>query len=138
LGMTPTLYAQLAGSLTVYSKLPGVNPAYASRSVLLAVPGATPEIVDTYIAQRADALAAKQPLPQFPIPAQGGGPVNVWRIRAEVTTADGVTFVRESVVRATTDRRRPLIMLAWNEGERAGLGAATGGDQTATTNANGS
>ena len=49
LGMTPSVYAAVADNLTVFSKSPGVNPAFASRSVLLAVPGATAEVVDTYL-----------------------------------------------------------------------------------------
>ena len=49
LGMSPALYAKLADSLTVYSRLAGINPAFASRATLLAVPGATAEIVDTYL-----------------------------------------------------------------------------------------
>src|SRR5205823_8840552 len=61
LGMTSAIYGRIADSLTVHSRMPGINPAFASRAVLLAIPGATPEIVDTYIAQRRDALAAKQP-----------------------------------------------------------------------------
>jgi hypothetical protein len=44
--------------------------------------------------------------------------VNVWRVRAEVTAADGVVFVREAVVRPNPDPRRLLTILAWQEGER--------------------
>src|SRR5690242_3623930 len=57
LGMTASLYGTVADHLTVFSKSPGVNPAFASRTVLLAIPGATVEAVDTYLAQRQDALA---------------------------------------------------------------------------------
>lgn len=117
LGMTPALFARLAGSLTVYSGATAINPQFASRSVLMALPGATDAIVDTYIAQRAAALAAAQPLPVLPL-AGAGAPVNVWRVRAEVTAADGVVFVREAVVRPNPDPRRLLTILAWQEGER--------------------
>ena len=120
LGMTPALYAQIAGSLTVYSRMPGVNPLYASRTTLLAVPGATPDMVDAYLAQRRDALAAKQPPPVFPVPAvSGAAALSVWRIHAEATMPDGVIFVREAVVRAAGDRRRPQTILLWQEGDRA-------------------
>jgi general secretion pathway protein K len=60
LGMTPALFARLAGSLTVYSGAPGISPQFASRTVLMALPGATDAIVDTYLAQRAAALAARR------------------------------------------------------------------------------
>lgn len=117
LGMTPPLFARLAGSLTVYSGVPGVNPQFASRTVLMALPGATDAIVDTYLAQRDAALAAGQPVPVLPL-AGAGAPVNVWRVRAEVTAPDGVVFVREAVLRPNPDPRRLLTVLAWQEGER--------------------
>lgn len=123
LGMTPALFARLAGSLTVYSGAPGISPQFASRTVLMALPGATDAIVDTYLAQRAAALAAGQPLPVLPL-AGAGTPVNVWRIRAEVTAPDGVVFVREAVMRQGPDPRRPLTVLAWQEGERTQPAAA--------------
>lgn len=118
LGMTPALYAKLSDSLTVHTRMTGFNPTYASRTVLLAAPGVTPQLVDTYLAQRRDALAAKLPPPPFPL---GGGFVtalNIWRIHAEVTLPDGAIFVREAVIRPGTDRRRLLVVLEWREGDR--------------------
>jgi general secretion pathway protein K len=119
LGVTPALFARLAPLITVHSNQPGINPLTASREVLLALPNATAEAVDQYIAQRAEAIAANLPVPPFP-PAQGfaTGPSPVWRIRAEVRMPDGVTFVREAVVRATADPRRPYYALLWSEGDR--------------------
>lgn len=117
LGMTPELIARIGDHLTVHSRQAGINPLTASREVLLALPNATPEAVDAYIAQRRDALANKLPLPPFP-GAQGfaAGAVPVWRIRAETTTPDGVTFVRDAVLRPSTDPRRPIVALLWAEG----------------------
>jgi general secretion pathway protein K len=117
LGMTPAIYAAVAGNLTVFSKQSGVNPPYASRAVLLALPNATPEVVDAYIAQRDEALKQQLPLPTFSL-AGGAAQINLWRIRAEVTTADGVTFVREAVVRPAGDVLRPLTILLWQEGDQ--------------------
>ena len=117
LGMTPALYAAVADSLTVFSRQAGVNPAYASRAVLLALPNATSEVVDAYIAQRNDALAQHLGPPAFPI-AAGAAPVNVWRIRAEVTTADGVSFIRDAVIRPGGDTLRPVATLVWQEGDQ--------------------
>jgi hypothetical protein len=84
---------------------------------LLALPNATPEVVDTYIAQRNDALAQRLPLPAFPI-AAGAAPVNAWRIRAEVTTADGASFIRDAVIRPGGDVLHPVTTLIWQEGDR--------------------
>jgi general secretion pathway protein K len=120
LGMTPALFAKIGDLLTVYSRQRGINPATASRDVLLALPNATPEAVDAYIAQRKDALANKLPVPPF-VAAQGyaSGAVPVWRIRAEATMPDGVTFVRDAVLRPSPDPKRPLVALLWQEGPRA-------------------
>ena len=115
LGMTPALYARLADNLTVQSQQSGVNPLYASRTTLLALPGATPEMIDAYIAQRRDALAAKLQPPAFPLSGFAAGPLNLWRIRAEVTMGDGVSFVREAVVRPGYQQRL-MTVLEWQEG----------------------
>jgi general secretion pathway protein K len=119
LGVTPALMARIADSLTVYSRQPGVNPATASRDVLLALPGITAEQVDAFLVARRDALANRMPVPQLP-QAQGfgSGAVPVWRIHAEATLPDGVTFARDAVVRPTADPRRPLITMLWQEGAR--------------------
>jgi general secretion pathway protein K len=133
MGVTPAVYARIADSLTVHSRQPGINAFTASRDVLLALPGATPEAVDAYMQQRADALAAKLPAPPFP-PASGfgSGAVPVWRIRAQATTSDGVTFARDAVVRPSGDARRPLLTLSWQDGSmavaaEAAAAAAAGG-----------
>ena len=130
MGVTPAIYARVAGSLTVNSRQPGINTATASRDVLLAVPGASAAVVDAFIEQRKEALAAKRPAPPFP-PAAGFpvGAVPVWRIRAQATTADGVTFVRDAVVKPSGEARRPLITLFWQEGDA--VASATGPAGTA-------
>jgi hypothetical protein len=103
--------------LTVFTKSPGVNPAFAARPVLLAIPGATVEAVDTYLAQRQDALAQGLPAPAFPL-AGGGAPTNLWRIRAEATMPDGATYIREAVIRPGGDLQHPVTVLAWLEGDQ--------------------
>ena len=120
LGMTPAIFRRIAPVITVYSRQPGVNAATAARDVLLALPNTTAEVVDAYVEQRSQALANKLPVPPFP-PAQafGSGPVPVWRIRAEATLPDGVTFAREAVLRPSQDAQRPLIALAWLEPPRS-------------------
>jgi general secretion pathway protein K len=120
LGMSPGLFAKIADSLTVHTGLAGINPATAPRNVLLALPNGTAESVDAYLAQRKDALANKLPAPPFGA-AQGfgTGAIAVWRIRAEATMPDGVTFVREAVLRASGSARRPVIAVLWQEGSRA-------------------
>jgi general secretion pathway protein K len=117
LGMTPALYAAVAENLTIFSKSPGVNPSFASRNVLLALPGATVEAVDTYLVQRQQALQSGLPVPPFPVAGGAAGPTNLWRIRAEATMPDGVTFAREAVIRPGGDLTHPVTILAWIDGD---------------------
>jgi general secretion pathway protein K len=120
LGVTPGLVARIADTLTVYSRQAGINPATASRDALLAIPNMTPPVVDAFIAQRQDALANHLPVP--PLPQAGGfavGAAPVWRVRAEALMPDGVTFLRDAVLRPSADPRRPIIALLWQEGARA-------------------
>jgi general secretion pathway protein K len=135
LGVTPELYERVSRSLTVYSRQAGINPTTAPREVLLALPNATAEMVDRYLVTRMDALDARLPVPFFP-PAQGFGvgAVAVWRIRAQAFLPDGVTFIREAVVRPVADVRRPLIVLAWQDGARASA-APPAPDAASTANA---
>ena len=118
MGVTPGLMAKIAPSLTVYSRQRGINPATAPRESLLALPGMTPELVDAYIASRSEALANQLPVPPLP-QAQGllSGATAVWRVHAEATTPDGVTFARDAVIRPQSDPRQPLAVLLWQEGE---------------------
>lgn len=120
LGMTAPVFRRIAPLITVYSHQPGINSATAGRAVLLALPNATPEAVDAFIEQRTQALAGHLPVPAFP-PAQAfaSGRIPVWRIRAQATLPDGVTFVREAVLRPSPDAMRPLIALAWLEPSRS-------------------
>jgi general secretion pathway protein K len=117
LGMTPALFAKVAESLTVYSRQAGINPATASRDVLMAIPNASAEVVDAYIALRKDALANKLAVPPFPAVGNlATRAIPVWRIRGQATMPDGVTFIREAVMRLTPDVRRPTVALLWQEG----------------------
>ena len=119
LGMTPQLYAQLADALTVYSKQAGVNPAVASRKVLLAIPGVDEATVDSYLASRRDALAANMPAPPFPKGAgfMVGANGFVYSVRAQATMPDGATFIRDAVVRIDPGAvGHKFEILSWKQG----------------------
>jgi len=120
LGMTPQVFRVLEPVLTVYSRQPGVNTAVAQRQALLAIPGVNPEMVDQFLALRQSMIAAQQPAPVFVGAgafASGPGAVPVYAARSEVKMADGTVFVRQAVARITRDPKRPIVVLAWGEGE---------------------
>ena len=51
-GVTEPLYEVLADYVTVATKASAIDPAAAQRPVLLAIPGATAGLVDSYLAER--------------------------------------------------------------------------------------
>ncbi|HET7728891.1 MAG TPA: hypothetical protein VFK48_02550 [Usitatibacter sp.] len=116
LGMRPDLYRRLAPSITVFSRQPGVNPQIASREVLLAIPGLTPEIVDRYIVDREEARRQGLPLPALP---QAGGAASgnsmVATIRSEARLDDGTLFVREAVALLRPVPRKAVTFISWRE-----------------------
>jgi general secretion pathway protein K len=117
MGMTTELYRRIEPMITIYSRQPGINLAIASREVLLAIPGATAAQVEAFIAARAAALAARQPLPPFPQATAFGAVPNMMGLQVRSTARlDGTEFERVAVVRVIPDPRRPFTAMAWGEG----------------------
>lgn len=69
LGMTPKIYAKVRWSLTVLNKTRTVNPQVAPFQVLMALPNASPGVVERYIEERRQAWADGLALPQLPFDA---------------------------------------------------------------------
>ena len=116
LGMRPDIYRRMAPSITVFSRQPGVNPQLATREVLLAIPGITPEIADQYIAQREEARAAGQGLPSLPQAAAfTTGNTMVASVRSEARLDDGAVFAREAVALLRPVPHKPVTFVAWRE-----------------------
>ena len=132
LGMTPALFARLAPLITIYSRQSGINSQLASRDVLRAIPNVTDIQVDEYLKQRELARTNKQPIPVFtpatPFPSFGNG---VMTVRAEASSEDGATFVREAVVMRLPNPKRSYTFLRWQEGTFSAVA-----DQSATLAAN--
>ena len=131
LGMRPEIYRRIAPSITVFPRQPGVKPQLASRDVLLAIPGLTPEVVDDYLARRADAFANGQPIPTL---AQAGtfasGNSLVVSIRAQASLDDGTYFAREAVALLRPAPRKPVTFVAWRESTAAPSAPAAPGNST--------
>lgn len=116
LGMTPAFYKQLEPLLTVYSKSNSVNPAKASREVLLHLPNATPEQVDTYLQQRIENARAGLPelAPTWAAPSSATS--HVYEILAEAMPAEGVTGAVSAVIRSGQARQGlPFTVLKWHK-----------------------
>ncbi|WP_170161211.1 type II secretion system minor pseudopilin [Methylocaldum marinum] len=67
-GMTPSLYRNFEPYFTLYNNVDGINPAKASRTVLLALTDGDVQAVDSYIAARETATgnAPPPPIPAVP------------------------------------------------------------------------
>lgn len=133
LGMRPETYQRLATMVTVYSRQPGINPHFASRETLLAIPSVSAEAVDEYLAQRDAASRENRAPPPF---AAAGAFATYSRsaavtVRVDVVTPEGFTISREAVAIPTPQLpRRPFALLAWRELQRrvaSGQALASGG-----------
>jgi len=99
LGMTPELMRALDSMITVHSPVATVNLAAASPAVLRALPG-----IDE--AQRQQIQATQS----------GGGAISVplvVMVIAAATTDGGGHFIREAILRRTTNPMRPYDTLSW-------------------------
>ena len=120
LGMSDDLFRKLEPLVTVHSRQPGINAAVAPREVLLALPGATAEQVDSFLEQRKILIEQGNPAPVFP-GGQGlltGAIGSVFSIQVEAVASDHVRFFREAVVRMTGDIKGPVTALAWRAPNR--------------------
>lgn len=120
-GVSPALYRRIRSSLTIFSGQQGINPALASRMVLLAIPGVEAAQADAYIAQRQEYIESGQVPPPFPFASgfASTGPSTAFFLRAEVKLGGGGFFVREAVVGLTQDKKRPFRIFSWKEGDAA-------------------
>ena len=117
LGMTPELFARIAPALTVHSRQTGIDSTVSPKVVLLALPGATEEDVDAYIAQRADLLEHGQeptPFPQAAGFAGTGG--QVYNLHSTARMPDGNFVTRQAIVRLANEPERPFVFYRWRTG----------------------
>lgn len=118
-GMSLDLYEAVAPVLTIYSRQQGIDLATASRQALLALPGVSEDLVDSFLRERDanPALAAGSTV--LPVEARQHvtrSSRNVFTIHAQARTVDGAVFVREAVVRLTGSPAHPVKIHAWKQG----------------------
>ncbi|WMC10515.1 type II secretion system protein GspK [Oceanimonas pelagia] len=117
LEMTPELYRQIRHSLTLRNPRPGINPQFAPRQVLLALPGVSEATVDQFIEDRRARFEAGQPPPAtelFPSGLLSGGAPGVnYTIYTEARMN---TVYRYRLTASLLNRRgRPLVLKAEQE-----------------------
>ncbi len=117
LGMTADIFRRLEPLLTAFSGVNGVNPAKASREVLLALPNTDEDSVDDYLARRRQSVLDKTPPPPFPAvqaaPFVTGGDT-VYAVFAEARLAEGQHAGVKAILRREGGASTmPFVFLDW-------------------------
>lgn len=127
-GMTAGLWARIASAVTVHSRRPGVNPLYASKMALLALPGMDEATADAVIAARneSDAGPAGRPARSLAeianlVPPEGrryltGGPSNIYAVRARAELPEGAIYTLETVIEPAPANDPPWRAHEWRPG----------------------
>lgn len=118
-GMTLDLWSAIGDSLTVASRRPGVNPMFASRKTLLALPGMDEGTADAILKARDGGSMAD--LANL-VPAESrlyltGGPSNIFAVRVRVQIEQGAVYVLDALVEPTPMAKPPWRIHAWRPGE---------------------
>jgi general secretion pathway protein K len=121
LGMSEELYRRVQPHVTVHAGSDGLDPTRATRAVLEALPGITPETVDRLLATGPfdDPLAAIEDdevlaqIDLYWLPSREA----VFTIRADASTRGGGRFVREAVIELDGTPERPFLVHAWRRGD---------------------
>lgn len=133
-GMTSTLYERLEPFLTVYSAQYGVNPLTAPPQVLQSLPGATPDLIATFLAARSAGGSAAGALPLLVgVSDIVLGGLHLFTVTSEGRAQSGARFVRDAVVDASNPDS--VRFLAWRQAQEpvaetssAGVARPTGLD----------
>lgn len=117
LGISSTLYRQLAERVTVFSRQPGINPAVAPGNLLRILPDVDATTVDDYLVARAEHFT--QGLPPPPVPVNSPFFSTAQGLAYHITVRAHLTTGVKALIEATiTQPRRPgeaYHVLAWRE-----------------------
>jgi general secretion pathway protein K len=119
LGMTEELYRRIRPHVTVHAGSDGLDPTRATRAVLEALPGITPEVVEHLLASGPDDDPLEaiddevlEQIDLYWLPSREA----VFTIRTEARTPGGGRFVREAVIELDGSPERPFLVHAWRQG----------------------
>lgn len=116
LGMTPELYRQLEGLISVYSKNKKINPATATRGVLLTLPDVTGEMVDDYLQQRVESERNGEPIAMPEWYSGDSRSSNVYMIIAEAKIDENISERIMAVIKKSKAKNGlPFETLKWTE-----------------------
>lgn len=116
-GMSDRLYSMVADFVTVATGASAIDPAVAPRTVLLALPGATPALVDSYLALRAarrdmePESSGFEALPSYAYLMVS--PARDFTVTAIATLPEGARYRADLQLRLTGQTKRPYAVMAW-------------------------
>jgi hypothetical protein len=115
-GFDDALYEEIADHVTVATRASAIDPLVASRPVLLAIPGATPGLVDNFLESRArwhDIAAADIGLGlAHVLPFVTTSPAREFTITATARSATRARYRADLLVRLTDTAAPPYEVLA--------------------------
>ncbi len=118
LGISATMYRQLAERVTVFSRQPGINPALATGDLLRMLPDVDEATIADYLVARAEHFAQGLPPPAVPInspffsTAQG----LAYHIAVSAHLTTGVIGFIEATITQPRRAGEAFHVLAWREG----------------------
>ena len=116
-GIDDQLYNRVANDITVTSGASAIDPMVAPRGVLMAIPGATAGLVDSFIETRATmrdlGAADAELIPSAAAPFVMASPRRDYTIAATALTSDGARYRAELQVRLTGRAAQPYQVMGW-------------------------
>ena len=116
-GIPLSIYRELVKYFTVHTRASRVDPQAASKDVLMAIPGLTPEAVEAYVQERD--LAEEGTAPNVPLNllAAGGRYLSrtrptIYAVMAEARVPGGAVARSGVVLRLARSRQSPYLVLA--------------------------
>ncbi len=122
LGMSREVYARVAPFVTVHWRRRGIDPVFAAREVLLAVPGVSPGDAEALLGAREESVRRMRlfaGVKRYVALSKG----LVYTIRAEARTQGGAVFMREAVVEFAEETDDPSFWIqSWKRSRKAAFG----------------
>lgn len=114
MGMTAEIYKQLEGMVSIYTKNRGINPATATRAVLLTLPNVDAEMVDEYLLQRTESERNGEPVE---VPHWYSGDSNksdIYMIIAEAMIDENISEKSVAIIKKTKAKNGlPFEIIKW-------------------------
>lgn len=112
-GMTDDIYGNIRDAVTIHSLRPGINPAFAPRIVLQAIPGSDRARIDEYLAKRhiPGEIATITDVDHHYFNADQGRTFTI----ASTATAGRSELTLTAVIELDKDMNPPYSVLSWSE-----------------------